>query len=367
MEASPKRILFLTNLPRGAAPGPRFRFLPFLDFLEENGYQCELASLVDERTHELFRQNGRYWAKARQAAHMARSGTSLLLGATRYDAVYLQQDCLWLTEKPLERLMQHEQTAVILDLSELPASTRHRRRLQRALQRADAVLAGNNFLANYARKFTRKVQVVPPVIDLRSYRYEAVGRPADRVCIGWLGLSAQTDDLRTVFPALMRLRQRYGERVFFVFAGQEEAYLPDMDVHIQPLDGFRDLASLFSIDIGIAPLKSDEASKGKCAYEALQFMALARPVVAQDYGAHRQLIEDGHDGYLAKTPDDWLEKLSALVDSESLRRSLGETALHTVMDRYSTEAQRRHFLAALQQAGAPRQESARPGPARQRL
>jgi glycosyltransferase involved in cell wall biosynthesis len=52
-----------------------------------------------------------------------------------------------------------------------------------------------------------------------------------------------------------------------------------------------------------------------------------------------QLIRDGENGLLASTEEDWVEKLTMLINSEELRRRLGIAGRRTVEAWYSAEVQ----------------------------
>ena len=53
-----KKILFLANHRSDRAPGQRFRFEQYLDFLNENGYECELSPLLSEKDDKIFYSKG---------------------------------------------------------------------------------------------------------------------------------------------------------------------------------------------------------------------------------------------------------------------------------------------------------------------
>ena len=92
-----------------------------------------------------------------------------------------------------------------------------------------------------------------------------------------------------------------------------------------------------AFDIGVMPLPETEWSKGKCSLKLLQYMAMGIPSVAQRIGMNTEVIEDGVDGFLASGEKEWTEKLSRLIEDESLRKKMGECARAKVMDRYSLE------------------------------
>src|SRR5207249_10682627 len=64
-------------------------------------------------------------------------------------------------------------------------------------------------------------------------------------------------------------------------------------------------------------------------------MACGVPVVAAAVGVNRDIIEDGVNGFLASTQDEWVEKLGRLLTSRELRRRFGEAGRGTIEGRYS--------------------------------
>ncbi|PYR48580.1 MAG: group 1 glycosyl transferase, partial [Acidobacteria bacterium] len=69
--------------------------------------------------------------------------------------------------------------------------------------------------------------------------------------------------------------------------------------------------------------------------KAIEFMACGVPVVAAAVGVNRDIIEDGVNGFLASTEDEWVEKLGRLLASRELRRRFGEAGRRTIEARYS--------------------------------
>ena len=77
------------------------------------------------------------------------------------------------------------------------------------------------------------------------------------------------------------------------------------------------------------------------------------------------IVQDGQNGLLASTTEEWIEKLSLLVENPTLRRQMGEAGRQTVEDRYSLTTHAPRFLETLQKTaelGRWRRRSKRPVP-----
>jgi glycosyltransferase involved in cell wall biosynthesis len=112
-----------------------------------------------------------------------------------------------------------------------------------------------------------------------------------------------------------------------------------------------DEVALFNTcDIGVYPLANDAWTKGKCGFKAIQFMACGVPVVAAAVGVNREIIEDGVNGFLATTREEWIDKLTRLADDEGLRKRLGEAGRQTIEERYSLNVNAPRMAEALRDA-----------------
>ena len=108
--------------------------------------------------------------------------------------------------------------------------------------------------------------------------------------------------------------------------------------------------SVLSFDIGIMPLQDDPFSRGKCAFKAVFCMSRGVPVVASPVGANKTLIQHCVNGLLAKTTQEWVEGISALVEDAALRTHMGRTARETVEAGYSAEGAARSLRDVLSAA-----------------
>jgi glycosyltransferase involved in cell wall biosynthesis len=98
------------------------------------------------------------------------------------------------------------------------------------------------------------------------------------------------------------------------------------------------LELISGIDILIASSTVD--AFGRSIVEA---MLQSTPVLVANKGGHLEIVIDGHTGifYQANNQESFISKALGLIDSDSLRKSIANSALEVNIDKYSRE---RHFL-----------------------
>jgi glycosyltransferase involved in cell wall biosynthesis len=104
--------------------------------------------------------------------------------------------------------------------------------------------------------------------------------------------------------------------------------------------------------VGIMPLPDDEVSRGKGGMKALQYMATGRPVVVSPVGVNAEIVQAGHNGYLANTLEDWVASLSKLARDPGLRARLGANARRTIEQGYSAQISAAKFAEVVEQINA---------------
>ena len=119
-----------------------------------------------------------------------------------------------------------------------------------------------------------------------------------------------------------------------------------------------EVEQLQSFDIGIMPLADDRWAAGKCALKAIQYMASGIPVVASPVGVTPEVVQDGTCGFLAASPGEWLERLSALLGDPELRAAMGRAGRARVEEHYSIRSTLPRLVEVLRDAAA----SPPPGP-----
>jgi glycosyltransferase involved in cell wall biosynthesis len=209
---------------------------------------------------------------------------------------------------------------------------------------SDLVFAGNNYLAAFARQFNDNVAVIPTTLDT-NYHVPAIKTSEKKsLCIGWTGSITTIKHFELAVPVLKALKEKYHERIYFKVIGDSSYRNAELGIVGTAWNLENEISELHDIDIGIMPLPDDEWSKGKCGFKALQYMSLEIPPVISPVGVNTEIVTDGINGFLAKRKEEWIEKISLLIEDTQLRDVIGKKARETVMERYSVESQKENYL-----------------------
>jgi len=95
------------------------------------------------------------------------------------------------------------------------------------------------------------------------------------------------------------------------------------------------LEKLSKIDINIAPLELNNIFTGsKSELKIFEAALVEVPTVASSVDSYSRCIKDGVNGFLAETKDDWVKKLSLLIEDENLRKTMKKTARKDFLEQF---------------------------------
>jgi glycosyltransferase involved in cell wall biosynthesis len=219
------------------------------------------------------------------------------------------------------------------------------------MRRAAVVVAGNDYLAEHARRAgAKRVEIIPTVVDdLRYPQATGSTNPAE-FRIGWIGAPVTVDYLLAVEPAL---KQLVSDGSSLTVIGAESPFSGRFPVETRPWLETTEAAELARLDAGILPLPDEPFERGKCGYKLIQYMACGLPVVASPVGANVQIVEHGVDGFLANTQSEWITALETLRIDPALRRRFGTAGRARISARYSLGVTAPLLLETLESAAGP--------------
>ena len=351
------RILFLVPYPPGKAPSQRFRFEQYLDILRAQGHEYRLASFLDDATWSILYKPGRALAKAWGIGRGFGRRLGHLLAATGYDFVFVHREAAplgppvleWLLARVLgKRIIYDFDDAIWIpntsEANRVAAGLKFHHKVASICGWAYRNSCGNAYLAAYARQYNPRVVVNPTTIDTEHLHNRVRDQAAPGpLVIGWTGTHSTLKYLEPIMPALARLEAEGRDFEFRVISNQAPD-LPLRSLRFVPWNKETEIDDLLAFHVGLMPLQDDPWAKGKCAFKALQYMALGIPALVSPVGMNTDVVRDGHNGYVCRELDDWLLRLRQLLTDAPLRQTLGQGARATIEERYSVHANTRNFL-----------------------
>lgn len=201
------------------------------------------------------------------------------------------------------------------------------------------IVCGNSFLAERFSQWNPNVSVLPTGIDTNQFVPRDDGCNPRRPVIGWLGLSSGVQYLRSIEAALGRVLRNHPECLLRVISGKAPEFhlLPAEQVEYLPYSPEKEVEHFQSMTIGIMPLDDTEASRGKCSYKMIQYMACGVPVVASPIGMNAEILQKGEIGFGATTPHEWVEALQELLADPDLCTRLGHNGRQVAQQHFSLD------------------------------
>lgn len=354
-----KRLLVLTPAPTSSA-STRFRLEQFFPTLRAHGIEPILRPFLDEQGFRVLYRPGNLGIKMRAAARALAGRIGDLLRATRADGVLLHREAAlvgpplveWILAQPLGRPLVFDLDDAVWVPYSSPTYGSMLSRLLKMPQKtlrtfglARAVIAGNRFIADFAARFNPSVTVIPTVVDTEVFRPRERSNPVP--VLGWIGTPSAAQYLQAIVPALQALAKKRAFRVR-VIGGTIDA--PGVDVEHREWRLENEVDDFAGLDVGLYPLVEDDWSRGKSGFKAVQYMAAGVPMVASPVGVTREMIDDGRNGLLARSLDEWQAQLDRLLEDAALRRRLEREGRADAVAHWSLAAHAPRFAGLMAEA-----------------
>lgn len=341
------KVLFLTQYPR-QGPSSRYRVYQMVPWLEANGVECEVRSLVSEQDYGWMRGRGRYAAKTWLMGKSWVSRLIQILRSSRYDVVYVLKTAFPLGPPLFETLASRVKCPFVVDYDD--AIFLHRdsvdhafldgfkatHHFNRILRLADGVIVPNDFLREHSLRYNQCVLKVPEAEDTERLRPRGPHRNDGDVIVGWVGSPSTASYLDLIEPALRRICSDYPQVRCRFIGGNWTA--PGIRSEYVPWTLEREVENLQSLDIGLMPLTDTDWSRGKSGCKLRQYMSVGVPSVASRVGYNCELVLDRSHGLLvSNTEDEWYDALAELIESSDQRNRIACAARQRVEEEFTIE------------------------------
>lgn len=336
-------MLLLTKYGRRAA-ATRFRVLQYLPYFEAAGVDVEIRPLFDDRYLHKRLVEGR-----RAPLDILRGFSSrltTLADVRQFSLVVVYMEALPYLPALFERTLVRLGVPYAYDFDDATFHQydRHSNPVVRALLSkkigsviggASLVMAGNAYLAEYARRFNSHVHIVPTVVDTDLFRPDPARVSAQPVTIGWIGSPSTAQYVNERQPLWERVTADHQSVLRLIGAGPAAMRMPFIE-H-RPWSEETETAEVQQFDVGIMPLRDDPWSRGKCGFKLIEYLACGVPAVASPVGVNSRIISQGENGFLCSTDGEWEDALRRLTHDPVLRQDMGARGRELIRQDWSLQ------------------------------
>jgi len=359
------KILIIADHRLNRSPSQRYRFEQYLDYFKSQGFDWELSEIITENDDKVFYAPGNYMAKAWILLKSIFIRFQDLQRAKSFDIIFIQREALLLGSSYFEKQF-FKKHKVIFDFDDsiwlLDTSPENKKfeflknpdKTKINIAHAHAVIAGNQFLANYAKQFNKNTIVIPTTIDTEFHipkpelrGFDSAQPDKEKIVIGWSGSISTIKHFEMAISALKQIQTQHPNKIEIHVIGQGSYSHPKINVISKNWSSKTEVDDLNCFDIGIMPLPNDEWVKGKCGLKGLSYMACGIATIMSNVGVNSDIIEHGKNGFLAETEQEWVNCLSLLIENNDLRHKIGQAGRETVVKNYSVNAHKDNYVSVL--------------------
>lgn len=322
-----KTILFLSKGEQ--SPSTRYRALNYFPLLKQSGWNP---------SHITFTSGGTLLERWNILRHAKQADVVVIVRRTVSGLFF------WLLRRLSQRLVFDFDDAIFCR-SDGSASNLRQRRFHNITSQCDAVWAGNDFLAGKAKPDCTETHVIPTAIKLPRYQPKQHKNDAFIDCV-WIGSSSTRRYLEQIIPLLDKLADKHPQLRLKVIADFSPK-TKTIEVLTVAWSKAGEADALASAHIGIAPMIENDWTSGKCGLKVIQYMAAGLPVVTDNAGVNKLLVDHGCTGFVANHEQQWEQAMSSLINNPSLCTQMGQKGREKVERNYSLQTSFEKMLASL--------------------
>ena len=254
------------------------------------------------------------------------------------DILYVQK---WRTDfNSAEHVGQYKgKCKIVFDMDDFDGD----KKIKDLIDISDALVVGNHYLYNLYNNGTKPVFLIPSAVDSHEYP-EFVKEGQLSISMAKCGMGAAVNRLVKIKDILFRLKEKHDFRL--VLAGfndkDDEKKAKEMFpfaqcTHLRTYDNYLlyTVPLLQETTLGILPFSRKD--EGKSGHSALASLAMGTPCIAAPYAECNHIIQDGVNGFLASTPEEWYTKIDQLLCDPVLRMKFREAGWNTIDSKYDVQ------------------------------
>ncbi len=348
-------VLGLCSYPIEAA-ATRYRLAQFVEPLKENGINLEISPFLDSAGFASLYQNQNLSKKIAGIGMPFFQRLSEISKIKKFDLIYVQREAMLFGPVFFEWIYQKVgNIPMILDLDDatyisyvsptygkVGSFFKFFSKTDSLIKRANLVVCGNRFIAEYVEKQGGQAIIVPTVVDTNIF--SPIKKNNEIPIIGWIGTHSTFPLLQSIFPVLEELAINYKFILKIVGSGEKNVEIKGVTIENLPWKMERETEDFQSLDIGLYPIATSDSAVnewilGKSGFKAIQYMAVGIPFVVTPIGVCAEMGEENITHLTATSKREWYNALEKLLADKNLRERLGMRARQNSLETYTVEKQ----------------------------
>ncbi|MBN1397043.1 MAG: glycosyltransferase family 4 protein [Bacteroidetes bacterium] len=335
------KILLLTRYSNLGASS-RYRCYQYLPYLRNIDWEITISPLLNDEYVKSLYSGEHFSFVSIIKSYLMR--IKQYMQQNQYDLLWIQQEVFPWVPYVLESILMKSSIPYVVDYDD---ATFHRydrhssllvkyvlgQKIDQVMHRASLVIAGNKYIADRAQKArSKRIEIIPTVVDLNRYqRVDELPR-TDIFTIGWIGSPSTVQYLKDIHSSLRAFCQN--KRVKVAVIGADNLKMDGVPIECKPWSEETEVEEIQKFNVGIMPLKDTPWEHGKCGFKLIQYMACARAAIGTPVGVNEEIITHGVDGFYARTPEEWINSLTILMNNKALCQQMGKMGRKKVEDKY---------------------------------
>lgn len=339
-------MLFIVPYPINTAPSQRLKFEQYFGYFEDNGVEITFSSFVTPSFRKILYENGFIIRKIYYTIWGYLNRVKDIIRARNFDIIYLHLEAAPFGPPIFEYILSLMNKPIIYDIDDvvyLPHVSKANKfiiflkspsKISKIMELSSHIIVVTRYLKQYAERYNKNVTLIPSTVDTDKY-FIKNGNVNRKVCIGWTGSHSTSGYLLLLENVLKRVSEEYDVRIKVI--GDRRFRIDGLNIDAKDWSSDTEVEDIQDIDIGVYPLPKNEWVMGKGGLKAIQYMGVGIPVVCTRIGEVVHFVEDGVNGFLADSDEEWIEKISKLIRDSDLRKKMGFAARKTVEDKFSVK------------------------------
>ncbi|MCI0532304.1 MAG: glycosyltransferase family 4 protein [candidate division Zixibacteria bacterium] len=334
------------------SPGDRLRVGQFLPYLEKQGFQCRVSNFYSRKVYHQI--SGMKKPLVRFLFFviwgLLKTTYALLFTARKCDLILIRKQSIpfapWfylkllldISDKPLIYDFD-DAVFTYVDPERGKLATLLKNKLgktDRLIQYSSTVIAGNEKLAEYAKKLNRRVALIPTAVDTDRLIPSHKSDRNNQISVGWVGTLSTSPYLKSIKTVLLQLQRDLPQMIVRIIT-HRDARADFAEFDFQEWSQEREPELVSSLDIGLMPLPNNRWTEGKSGFKILLYFAVGIPAIVSPVGVNRQIVQNGENGLWAESDDQWYDSIKRLVMDFPLRNKMGAEGRKLVESKFSVK------------------------------